>query len=415
MKCAISLALLVLSAQAQTSQQPGSREPLTLERALELAERSNPQLKVAQTTVEGAAAGMITARQRPNPEVYASFGRQRITQPSAVPGQLGIVSFAQPLEWGSVRRARMQVAELSRDSSEFSLTEARLTLRAAVKQAFFEALRREAEIGVATENLRSLEELRRRIEVQVRVGEAARLELIRADAEVSTARVQLRSAELRRATAIAGLRAAIGAPMGELAPQGSLESKAAVPALSALRDTIRSQHPAILQAEAEVRRAEARLGLERELRRPQPTVQTDFDRQPDSQGFRVGVAIPIPILNRRQGEIGEAAAALRQAHNIVELRKLEITASLERAYGVYEVADQQVAAIEAGALRPAEAALQASEAAFRFGERGILEVLDAQRVLRGVRSDYLNAQYDRQAALIELERLQAVALGGNKP
>jgi cobalt-zinc-cadmium efflux system outer membrane protein len=79
---------------------------------------------------------------------------------------------------------------------------------------------------------------------------------------------------------------------------------------------------------------------------------------------------------------------------------------------VYEVANEQLAALEAGALRQAEAALAASEAAFRFGERGILEVLDAQRVLRAVRSDYLNAQYDRQAALIELERLQAVELGG---
>jgi cobalt-zinc-cadmium efflux system outer membrane protein len=40
-------------------------------------------------------------------------------------------------------------------------------------------------------------------------------------------------------------------------------------------------------------------------------------------------------------------------------------------------------------------------------------VLDAQRVLRGVRSDYLAAQYDRQAALIELERLQAIDLKGH--
>ena len=59
-------------------------------------------------------------------------------------------------------------------------------------------------------------------------------------------------------------------------------------------------------------------------------------------------------------------------------------------------------------FRQAEAALAASEAAFRFGERGIIEVLDAQRVLRSVRFDYLNAQYDRQAALVELERLRAI-------
>jgi cobalt-zinc-cadmium efflux system outer membrane protein len=136
---------------------------------------------------------------------------------------------------------------------------------------------------------------------------------------------------------------------------------------------------------------------------------------PDAKTVRLGITVPIPAWNRRQGEIAQAAAALRQASATADQRRLEITAALERAYGIYEVANEQVAALEEGALRQAEAALQASEAAFRFGERGILEVLDAQRVLRGVRSDYLNAQYDRQAALIELERLQAVELGGGRP
>jgi cobalt-zinc-cadmium efflux system outer membrane protein len=75
---------------------------------------------------------------------------------------------------------------------------------------------------------------------------------------------------------------------------------------------------------------------------------------------------------------------------------------------MYEVATQQLVAFEDGVLREAEAAVKAAEAAYRFGERGILDVLDAQRVLRTVRTDYLNAQYDLQAALIEIEQLRAV-------
>jgi cobalt-zinc-cadmium efflux system outer membrane protein len=78
---------------------------------------------------------------------------------------------------------------------------------------------------------------------------------------------------------------------------------------------------------------------------------------------------------------------------------------------LYELASQQIASLERGVLREAEAALSAAEAAFRFGERGIIEVLDAQRVLRSVRADFLNAQYDQQAALIELEQLRAADPG----
>jgi cobalt-zinc-cadmium efflux system outer membrane protein len=92
-------------------------------------------------------------------------------------------------------------------------------------------------------------------------------------------------------------------------------------------------------------------------------------------------------------------------------RRVELLAALERAYSMYQVADQQVQISETGTLRLAEAAVEAAQAAFKFGERGIIEVLDAQRVLRSARSDYVNAQFDRQQALIELEQLRAIDLG----
>jgi cobalt-zinc-cadmium efflux system outer membrane protein len=353
----------------------------------------------------------MTARQRPNPELSANFGGQQGFNFGNVNGQLGIYSIAQPLEFNSVRRARVHVAEMGRDSSEYAMRETRLAVRSTVKQAFFEVLRREAEVDLAEGNLKLIDDLRRRIAVQVNVGEAARLELIRADAEVASARIQVRSSELRRSTAMAGLRAAIGAPLLEFTPEGTLDKPGILPTLNQLRDEVLARHPALAQSHAEIRRADARLELERDLRKPQPTVRTDMEQQPGIRLFRFGLSVPIPAWNQRQGEIAEATAAVRQARALADVKRLEIGAALERAYGVYLVANEQLHAFETGALLQAEAALQAAEAAFRFGERGIIEVLDAQRVLRGVRQDFLTAQFDRQAALVELERLQAVDLG----
>jgi cobalt-zinc-cadmium efflux system outer membrane protein len=56
-------------------------------------------------------------------------------------------------------------------------------------------------------------------------------------------------------------------------------------------------------------------------------------------------------------------------------------------------------------VREAESALRVAEAAYRFGERGILDVLDAQRVLRSVRADLLQARYQLQVARITLIQL----------
>jgi outer membrane protein, heavy metal efflux system len=124
------------------------------------------------------------------------------------------------------------------------------------------------------------------------------------------------------------------------------------------------------------------------------------------------VSIPLPLWNRRQGPIAEAQASLKQAQAIAEQRRLELNAELERAYGLYQTANQQVISFEAGALKAAEAALQAAQAAYRFGERGIIEVLDAQRVLQTIRGEFLDAQAERQSAVIDLEELGAFGAGG---
>jgi cobalt-zinc-cadmium efflux system outer membrane protein len=239
------------------------------------------------------------------------------------------------------------------------------------------------------------------------------LELTRADAEVATAQTFLRSAQLRYLNSVAVLRTVVCAPLpADVEPRGAVDLGVKLPSLEKLRQEVLAAHPALAQARAEIRRAEARLQTETALRKPQPALRAEFEHQPDLGFYRFGVTLPLPLWNRREGPIAEAVAAVNQAKAMAELRRLELAGATERAYGLYEVASQQLASLEQGVLKEAEAALQAAEAAFRFGERGIIEVLDAQRVLRSVRLDYLAAQYDLQDALIEIERLRA-ATGEN--
>lgn len=391
-------------------------EILTLERALELAERNHPQLRVAAAQIEGAQAGVATARAYPNPEAGVLAGQQRARLIGTVPGAIQVYSFSQPLETRSVRDSRIRAAQLGRESSEYALAEVRIAVRAAARHAFYQVMRRRAELELAGENQRLVEDLRRRIQVQVEVGEAARLELTRVDAEVAIARTSAQSARLRLVTAFAALRAALNLPMGEeIDPRGELEAAASLPSLEKLRSEVLAQYPAIRQAEAEIRRAEARMKSEMALRTPQPTLRSEYEHQPEVGTYRVGLSLPVPLWNKRHGPIAEAAAAVKQARSTLELRRLEINAILESAFGRYQVANQQLAVYQEGVLKQAETALQAAEAAYKFGERGIIEVLDSQRVLRAARLDFLNAQYDRQAALIELEQLRAADMRGGRP
>ena len=71
--------------------------------------------------------------------------------------------------------------------------------------------------------------------------------------------------------------------------------------------------------------------------------------------------------------------------------------------------------MEQSLLREAESALTAAETAYLLGERGIIEVLDAQRILRIVQQDYLSAQYELQSAQIDLDQMRAAELRRTNP
>jgi cobalt-zinc-cadmium efflux system outer membrane protein len=325
-------------------------------------------------------------------------------------------SVAQPLELSPIRSSRIQLAEQGRDSSEYAFSSTRLEVLSGVQRAFYQVLRRRGEIELLTENLRLVEDLRQRIQVRVGVGETGKLELFRADAEVATARTAVNSAQLQYVSALSQLRAALGSTFDAgLDVEGAVDPPVSLPTLDAVQREALDRHPALALARSEVRRAQARLTHEMALRFPQPTLRVEIDRPPDTPTYRMGIELPLPLWNRREGPIAEASAYLRQANALAQSREMEILTAVEGAYGRYQMTSQQITAFEQGLLREAEEALRAAETAYQLGERGILEVLDAQRILRTVRINFLNAQFDRQAALIDLDELRAITLRKKTP
>lgn len=388
---------------------PATAAVITLEEALRLAEENHPQLRAGAAQVDMARAGLLTAKAYPNPEFGIRAGGQDYRVPGNVRGFVSTYQFSQPLELGPLRPARLEVAERGRASSEMALAGMRLAVLSGVRRAFFQALRKKEEVEILRENLRLVEEFRKRLQVRVDVGEAGRLELFRADAEVATARTAANNAQLQYVAGISQLRAAMGTPVDpDLRVDGTLDAPVTLPPLEELRKEMIDRHPVLRLARSEVLRSEARLNYEVALKRPQPSLVVEIDRPPDVPIYRAGISIPLPFWNRREGQIAEATAQIRQSRALSESNELQLLAALGSAYERYELATSQLEAFRQGLLQAAEAGLQAAETAYRLGERGILEVLDAQRVLRTVRLDLLNAQFDRQAALVDLEELRAI-------
>ncbi len=388
-----------LAADAQT---------LTLDRALELAEQNSPRLKTALAELERARSGIQTASAYPNPEIEASTGGVRARVPGVASGNGVTVSIGQPIDLPSQRTPRIRAAQAGFDGARLALLEARMRLRADVKQAYYLIMRRKAEHDLLLDNQRLLQQTRDRIALSVNVGERAKFELVRIEAELANATNQAASAGLRVLQAVAQLRPLMGVNLpAETMVTRELRDSVGEASYDALFVQMMERYPGMRRAQAAVDQAQNRLESERALKVPRPTLFAGIDREPEQQRALFGVSIPIPVWNQRQGPIGEALASFQQATSLAEETRLGLRGELEVAYNRLLVARQQITAYEGGLLRQAESALRVAEAAFRFGERGFLEVLDAQRVLRGVRTDFLNARFDRQAAIVEIERLTA--------
>jgi outer membrane protein, heavy metal efflux system len=387
---------------------------LTLAEAIALAQRNHPRLQEASAITQRATAAARVAHAYTNPSLEIYEGQQ-YARPVGVPGLPGLLQHYagyQAIEIPPERHARQRAAQFFVSSSRSAEQSVALSVVGDTKHAFYNALRRREEIDHAQENLQLVDDLRRRVEVSVNVGEEGRLELTRAEAELGRARFAVTSAQLEFANAIALLRVTIaGAGDADLDPQGEFEARIALPPLKQLRDHVLETHPVLAASQANIQATLATLDRERALRIPQPVAFAEFENQPDLRFWRTGFNVPIPLWDRRQGQIGEAKAATSQASAVLYQRTLELVSALERAYEQYQLADQQATSLESGSLRAAVSAVDAAKAAYRFGERGIVEVLDAQRVLQSVRGDLLDAQFARQSALVDLEELGAIAPG----
>lgn len=395
---------------------PSMAKPFTLGEVLSLLEAHNPTLAAAKAQQESARAALTTARAYPNPEIEGAFGLSSGKGQGALSGTNEMLFLAQPLDLPFVREARRKVAEAGITSADEANRYVWLTIRAQTRQAFYEILRRQAELEIAQDNERLLTQIRDKVKLRVEVGEAPRYEEVKAEAELLNT-VKLReSAAVRVEDAESALHALFGAALpADFEAQGELPpSIEAMPSVEVLREEVLAQQPALQQFRAAVKKAEAKLRLEQDLRYPQPTLKAGVQRDPGLEQWQIGIAVPLPLWNQRQGPIGEAMAEVKQSQAQASQQELTVLREVESAYNRYRIAQRQVETFESGLLRSAEAALKVAESAYRLGERGILDYLDAQRTYRSVRLDYLSARFDRQSAVIDLERLRAQELKENR-
>lgn len=365
----------------------------------------NPLLKATAQSVDAARASVTSAGALLNPRVDWSRGPWQPQGASSASSQSWTLT--QPIENPQIRRARIDSAQAGQKSAEQQLATVRNDLLAQLRMRIFEALLHQGEAEAAAESLTLLEQVQQRVRVRVTSGEAARYELIKADAEVINARERQQTAALRADKTLLEINRLAA---GQLPARWTLKPPTAAErsmtlTLEQLQASASQFNPEILILKHEFDRAQSRLAAVRASVLPSIDLRYSQMTDPQVRQSQWGIGVQIPLLDQRSGPIAEAVAELERARTRYEGRQAEMNQQVLLAWRSLEMSRLRVDALSQGVVREAESALRVAEAAYRFGERGILDVLDAQRVLRSVRADLLQARYQLQVARITLIQL----------
>jgi cobalt-zinc-cadmium efflux system outer membrane protein len=387
------------------AQPAAGQRVLGLEEALRIAHEKSPGLALAQADEERALAATRTARQYVNPSVIGMGGPFLARRSGVNEGAAIVVGFNQPIELPMLRSARRRAAGAGLESAKAGTQAAEAELVARVKRAFSDVLIAQQLLRVDREERDLLTQSRDRIERAVRVGEGPGLDLAQAETELLNASRDVVAAEFGLAEARIALASAVGDPdAGAFGAEGEIPP-IPIPPLAELRARLVQDNPRVAEARREVERAESELTVERHRRFDGVEFQSDWVREPDNDILTFGLRVPLPIWNRRGGEIAEAQAGVKRARAALALQELALKRELEDLYALHRLASEQVELIEQGLIQQAQRALRGARAAYRSGERGILSYLDAQRTFREVRLDLLTARAQTERAAIEIERL----------
>jgi outer membrane protein, heavy metal efflux system len=385
--------------------QAGGR-PLSLTELEGMALKTHPSLQVTGAEIKKSEAELRIVRQYPNPELEGQVSGQKGLE-NGVKGTGYTFGLSQTIEWPGPRRKKQEAARFAIDAAQHKLTQEQINVQARCRELYYRVLAGEQALKIAAENLESAQKLLDIAEKRVRLGESRPIELVKARVEF----LNLEREHDKARTSLAGDHQALQLFLSKGLPpdftlSGESETVEALVPIGRWQAAASAAHPLLAAQEAQVRQAESVLGAERLAAwKPEVTVKAFHTRDVDLQATGGGLSFPIPLWNRKKGEVDRAAASKNQAESELMLLKQDMAAKIAAQYSLYETARRQVQSFQSAILKEAAESLRVAQFAYEHGETGLLELLDSRRVYRTTEQEYYRAMLDYRLARVELWRL----------
>lgn len=383
----------------------GAQKVLDLGEALRTAEVSNLELRAARQQRAVALAGMMTARQFPNPTVAFSIARDTPHEG---------VTWDQPLELGGKRSKRVAVAQAEQALTDTEIGILSRQIRRRTREAFFRAVAARSEAEQAQTALDLSTRVKEAVQQRFDAGDVAELEVIQADVEVARSSADYEAAVQTLRSADVALAALLNQRFdAPVMLSGALMPVPQAPELTQVTATALRSSADILRTAQELRIEEKRLTLAKAQRVPDVTVQVgaDLNSPPDFRaGLKGQIGVTVPLFYHGQGEIALATARTELLRLTLQAQQTNVSAQVTAAYFDH-VAKTNLARQYEQRILPQTVRLEKmAEESYRAGKSPLLIWIDAQRRLNDVRRAYLESLLATQTSFAMLEEAEGVPL-----
>ena len=401
-----------------------------LRQVITLALANNRDLRVAALTIEKAQAQYQIERSVLFPHINANASEAAsLTPASLTPSakpyllhdyNVGLGFSAYELDFfGRVRSLKAQALEQYLGTEEAQLS-TQLSLIAQVATAYVTLAADQEHLSLASETLKTQQSTYAMDKRRFELGAASQLDLSLAQTAVDSARVDVARYTSIVAQDLNALTLLSGASVpNELLPSTPLTDISAVHDLPAgLPSGLLQNRPDILEAEHQLKAANANIGVARAAFFPNITLTTSYGTasnqlnglfKSDSKTWQFAPQINLPIFDGGSNRANLAAAKADQGIYLAKYEKTIQGAFREVADALANLGtvDEQVAAqqslVDATAL-----SFKLSEERFKSGVESYLPVLDSQRSLYSAQQNLINQKLAKITNLVTLYK----ALGG---
>jgi len=366
-------AVLVVSTGIALAQPAPPAADVTLDQALDLYRQHSARLAAARSAVDVTAADLVEARIYPNPEAGLTTARTAAGD-TAGPTMQYQLDLSVPILIGHQRGKRGDAARahVEQTRSEVNADQAEAELE--IQGRFLTLLSAQEKTTLLTAALADAKTLREIVAGRTSAGAGSSYAVERIDLAIAALGSRVDESHADEQVASSALAVAIGIPGWQPHAAGALVAESAAP-----QAVVDAAHP--LLAVDRAKHAAARADEERAHADAVPTpsigVQTFTTTGPQGLGVAGGFSIPLPLFDRNQGAVARARAAARQAELELAATSVELAGALEQATRDLAARRDALAKYQTSAMQRLVKVREMAEAAYRSGQGGIVELLDA--------------------------------------